>query len=86
MLAKYSMTTRKPGPAAGRWMASQIGVPQRAKHFVLATAPPEKDRDGWPVGYLADCGELCISADDRYLAALPFCPSCKAKYPHKESR
>ena len=72
----------KLGPPGGRWMASQIGVPQRAKHFVHSDAPVESDRDGWPVGYLADCGELCIRADERYLAALPFCPLCKAKFPN----
>ncbi|WP_158886902.1 hypothetical protein [Amycolatopsis anabasis] len=61
-------------------MASQIGVPQRAKHFVPQSTPAETDHDGWPVGYLADCGELCIPADKRYLAGLPFCALCKARH------
>ncbi len=64
----------------GHWMAEQLGMTQRAKHFVLRSAPPEADRDGWPVGYLSDCGALCIPADKKYLAALPFCPYCRAKH------
>lgn len=66
---------------AGRWMAGQIGVRHRAQHFVLPSAPVETDREGWAIGYLAECGELCIRADDRYLATLPFCSLCRAKHP-----
>lgn len=67
--------------AVGHWMAEQLGMRNRRKHFVLLTQPIEECPDGLR-RYRSDCGELCIPADREYLDRMPFCALCKAKHEH----
>lgn len=61
---------------AGKWMAEELGVADRRRHFVPRGARPWFDTEGQLMGYIARCGAPCIAADGRYLAGMRECLAC----------
>ncbi|GAA1971779.1 hypothetical protein GCM10009754_52700 [Amycolatopsis minnesotensis] len=61
---------------AGKWMAEELGVSDRRRHFVPRGARAWFDAEGHLMGYVAGCGAACIAADGRYLARMRECAAC----------